>query len=77
MFKNLLTGQILEVSLGSKVSIRNIDPYFFYNFLETTKKFKHLIEHFDDPFKDTLTLFEELERQKLLIHISGVQYRKL
>lgn len=77
MFENLTTGQVLEVSLGDKDSVRNLDPYFFYNFLKTTEKFKHLIKYFDNPFKDTLDLFEELEQQKILTHIYGVQYRKI
>ena len=57
MFKNLTTGQILEVSLGDKESIVNLDPYFFYNFLETTANLKHLTKYFKNPFSDTLNFF--------------------
>jgi len=77
MFENLTTGQILEVSLGDKESVGNLDPYFFYNFLKTTANLKHLTKYFDNPFEDTLDLFEELQRQKILIHINGVQFRKI
>lgn len=77
MFKNLTTGQILEVSLGSKECIGNLDPYFFYNFLETTKSLKHLTKYFNNPFSDTLNFFEKLEQQKILTNIYDVQFRKL
>jgi len=76
MFKNLITGQVLEVSFADKASIGNLDPYYFYNFLKTTENLKHLTKYFDNPFKDTLEFFEELGQQKILDHISGVQYRK-
>lgn len=75
MFKNLITNQVLEVSLGNKESIGNLDPYFFYNFLQTTDSVKHLIKYFDNPFSDMLNLFEELERQNKMVHIGGVQFR--
>ncbi|RKO68735.1 hypothetical protein D7322_25400 [Sphingobacterium puteale] len=75
MFKNLITNQVLEVSLGDKESIGNLDPYFFYNFLQTTDSVKHLIKYFDNPFSDMLNLFEELERQNKMVHIGGVQFR--
>jgi hypothetical protein len=77
MFENLTTGQILEVSLGDKESVGNLDPYFFYNFLKTTANLQHLTKHFDNPFKDTLDLFEKLQQQKILTHINGVQFKKL
>ena len=76
MFKNLTTGQTLEVSLGDKVSVGNLDPYFFYNFIETTESFRHLIKYFRNPFTDMAVFFEEMERQKKMIHIEGVGYRK-
>lgn len=77
MFENLTTGQILEVSLGDKESVGNLDPYFFYSFLKTTVNLKHLTKYFDHPFNDMLVLFEDLQRQKLLTHINGVQFRKI
>ncbi|MFW2172431.1 DUF6896 domain-containing protein [Acinetobacter guillouiae] len=76
MFENLITGQILEVSLGNKESIGNLDPYFFYNFLKTTFEFNHLTKYFVNPFSSTLDFFEKLERQKILTIDFGV-YRKL
>ena len=76
MFKNLTTGQTLEVSLGDKESIRNLDPYFFYNFIETTDCFRHLVKYFSNPFRDMAIFFEEMERQKKMIHIERVEYRK-
>ena len=76
LFTNLATGQALEVYLGNKESIGNLDPYFFYNFLNTTEKLNHLTKHFKQTFKDMLELFEELERSGRLIHIEGVNFRK-
>lgn len=76
LFKNSTTGQTLEVSLGDKDSIANLDPYFFFDFLRTTEKFKHLTVYFANPFKDTLDFFEELERQKMLTRVYGIQFRK-
>ncbi|UED69448.1 hypothetical protein [Brevibacillus sp. HD3.3A] len=77
MFENLDTGQKLEASLGNKDDIGNIDPYFFYDFLKTTEDFKHLIQYFANPFGDMLNFFEELEKRKILVHIHGVEYRKI
>lgn len=77
MFENLDTGQKLEVSLGNKDDIGNIDPYFFYDFLKTTEDFKHLIQYFANPFGDMLNFFEALEKRKILVHIHGVEYRKI
>lgn len=75
-FKNLTTGQILEVSLGDKESIANLDPYFFYDFLETTDTLKHLTKHFKNPFNDTLNFFEKLTKEQKMINIYGVNFRK-
>jgi hypothetical protein len=77
MFENLITGQILEVSLGSKEDVGNLDPYFFYNFLETTDDFKHLTNFFSNPFTDTFNFFEKLEREQKLTNVYGVNFRKL
>lgn len=76
MFKNLTTGQILEVSLGDKESIANLDPYFFYNFLETTDDFKHLTKYFKNPFNDTLNFFEKLVKEQKMINVYDVNFRK-
>lgn len=77
MFENVETGQVLEVSLGRVDDIGNLDPYFFYNFLQSTKNLKHLIQYFEDPFGDMLNVFEGLEKQRKLVHIHGVVYRKI
>ncbi|EPY06214.1 hypothetical protein PAALTS15_15881 [Paenibacillus alvei TS-15] len=77
MFENVETGQVLEVSLGRVDDIGNLDPYFFYNFLKSTKNLKHLASYFEDPFGEMLNLFEGLEQQKKLVHIHGVVYRKI
>lgn len=77
LFRNLITGQTLEVSLGNKESIANLDPYFFYNFLETTENFRHLTKYFKNPFNDTLNLFKKLEKKQKMVNIYGVNFRKL
>lgn len=77
LFENTITGQTIEVSLGYKDHITNMDPYFFYNFLKTTTHLAHLIEHFKNPFKDMLNLFEHFEEEKLLEHIHTIEYRKI
>lgn len=77
MFENAETGQTLEVSLGSKNDVGNMDPYFFYNFLKSTAIYEHLIVYFENPFGDMLDLFERLATQNVLIHVHGVEYRKL
>lgn len=76
MFKNLTTGQILEVSLIDKESIANLDPYFFYKFIETTDHLKHLTKYFKNPFSDTLYFFEKLEKEQRMINVYGINYRK-
>ncbi len=76
LFENIDTGQRLEVSLVDKSSVDNLDPYFFYNFLETTESLKHLTKYLGHPFNGTFELFKDLERQKILTHISGAEFRK-
>ncbi len=76
LFKNTITGQTLEVSLGDEESIGILDPAFFYSFVETTREFKHLREYLGHPFSGTLTVFTELERQGVLEKISIAQFRK-
>jgi len=77
LFKNLTTGQTIEVSLGNEESIANLDPYFFYNFLETTENFRHLTRYFKNPFNDTLNLFKKLEKKQKMVNIYGVNFRKI
>lgn len=45
--------------------------------MKSTEKFKHLIEYFENPFGEMLNFFEVLEKRKMLIHIHGVEYRKI
>ncbi|MBK9981090.1 MAG: hypothetical protein IPP15_01465 [Saprospiraceae bacterium] len=75
-FANEKTGQTLEVSLGSTDDIGNLDPYFFYEFLNTTDRYRHLTVYFKKPFQDMITFFEELEREKILKYARGVEYKK-
>ncbi|MBF7092484.1 hypothetical protein IUY40_13170 [Flavobacterium sp. ALJ2] len=77
MFENTITRQTLEVSLGHKEHIANLDPYFFYNFIKTTNHLTHLTKYSESPFKDMLDLFEDLEQKKLLKHIDRIEYRKI
>ncbi|MGI9652081.1 DUF6896 domain-containing protein [Chryseobacterium sp. RLHN22] len=77
LFRNLITGQTLEVSLGNEESIANLDPYFFYNFLETTENFRHLTKYFKNPFNDTLNLFKKLEKKQKMVNIYDVNFRKI
>ena len=76
-FENLLTGQILEVSLIGKEDVTNLDPYFFNEFLRTTEDLKYLAQNFKNGFKDTLDFFQELERRGKMVWIFGVEYRKV
>ncbi|OMF12057.1 hypothetical protein BK131_18785 [Paenibacillus amylolyticus] len=77
MFQNTETGQTLEVSLGSPEDVGNMDPYFFYNFIKTTPEIAYLTAYFENPFKDMLDFFERLQAQHVLIHVHGVEYRKV
>jgi hypothetical protein len=76
LFQNTVTGQELEVSLGTEASLGNLDPYFFYQFLNSTESLRHLAAHFPRPFADMLAFFEELVRQRLLVHLHGVEFRR-
>ncbi len=77
MFKHVATGQTLEVSLGDKESIADLDPYFFYHFLKTTEQFRYLANYFKNPFSDTLSFFEKLAKEQKMINVYGVNFRKL
>lgn len=76
-FRNMKTGQTFEVTLGDKESIANLDPYFFYEFLETTATLKHLTQYFEHPFRDILIFFEKLTREQKMTRIDGVNFRKV
>ncbi|WP_145150065.1 DUF6896 domain-containing protein [Paenibacillus xylanexedens] len=77
IFQNTETGQTLEVSLSSPEDVGNMDPYFFYNFIKTTPELAYLTAYFENPFKDMLDFFERLQAQHVLIHVHGVEYRKV
>ena len=77
LFRNLVTRQELEVSISNKEFIENLDPYFFFNFLQTTGHLRYLTKYFQNPFSDILSLFEELAKQKLMKHIYMTEYRKI
>lgn len=74
-FKNALTGQTIEISIINKESIGNMDPYFFFEFLDTTENLRHLTAYFEKPFQDMLSFFEELEQEGVLTRIRGVEYK--
>lgn len=77
LFRNLKTKQELEVYLGNKESVSNLDPIFFFNFLKTTKKWKHLIVHFENPFADVLNFFEEMVLIQKMENVGGLNFRKI
>lgn len=77
LFDHIVTGQSLEVSLGNKENITNLDPYFFYLFLKTTPDFQHLTEYFKNPFSDMITFFEILEEENIVINVYGNEFRKV
>ncbi|PWB22985.1 DUF6896 domain-containing protein [Flavobacterium sp. HTF] len=77
LFDHIVTGQSLEVSLGNKENITNLDPYFFYLFLKTTPGLQHLTEYFKNPFSDMLTFFEILEEENIVINVYGNEFRKV
>ncbi|WP_394355270.1 DUF6896 domain-containing protein [Hymenobacter montanus] len=76
LFRNAITGQSVEVSLGNKESIGNLDPYFFHHFLQTTNDLSYLVRYFENSFSDVLNFFEAMERQKKMVQVAGV-YRKV
>lgn len=76
-FRNLKTKQELEVYLGNRESVSNLDPIFFFNFLKTTKKWKHLIVHFENPFADVLNFFEEMVLIQKMENVGGLNFRKI
>lgn len=76
LFQHTVTGQKLEVSLGTEASLGNLDPYFFHQFLHSTASLRYLAAHFPRPFTDMLAFFEELVRQQELVHLHGVEFRR-
>jgi hypothetical protein len=76
LFQNTITGQTLEVSLGTEASITNLDPYFCHQFLRSTEPLRHLAAHFPCPFADMLVFFEELAQQRVLVQLHGVAFRR-
>ncbi|UZR98877.1 DUF6896 domain-containing protein [Chondrinema litorale] len=77
LFDNIFSGQKIEVSLGRDHFIENLDPYFFYQFLNSTDELKHLSKHFENPFSDMLDFFIKLEEENIMLHSYGNEYRKI
>jgi hypothetical protein len=77
-FLNKATGQKIEVSLGTDKCIENLDPYFFYMFLRSSEKHKHLAEYFEEnPFNDMINLFEQLTKEGKMKHVYRNEFRKI
>lgn len=76
-FINTKNNQELEVHLGDIENTANLDPQFFYNFLKTTGKFKHLTKFFENPFQDMLAYFDRQVAEGKMIHVGGVNFRKI
>lgn len=76
-FRNLNTKQELEVYLGNRESVSNLDPIFFFNFLKTTEKWKYLVQNFKNPFADVLNFFEELVLIQKMENVGGLNFRKI
>ena len=76
LFTNIKTHQKIEVALGQHEHIKNIDPYFFYDFLKTTKPYCHLTKLFSQPFQDVLSFFELMTEEGKMEHVYGVNFRK-
>lgn len=76
-FKNMITDQTLEVALGNESDIGNLDPFFFYQFLDTTENIHHLSKYLGHPFHGTYSIFKYLEQHGMLIRISPTGFRKV
>ncbi|UPK42749.1 hypothetical protein [Paenibacillus pabuli] len=70
--QELINKLISETSQTEKEKI--IDGAYF---LKSTANLEHLISYFENPFGDMLDFFERLAAQNVLIHVRGVEYRKL
>lgn len=76
-FQNLKTKQQLEVYLGNRESVSNLDPIFFFNFLKTTEKWEYLVQYFENPFADMLNFFEEMVQIHKMENVGGLNFRKI
>jgi len=77
-FINIITGQEIVVSLGENKWIENIDPYFFYNFLKTSREYKHLTKYFEEnSYAKMCDLFEKLEKEGKIQHLDRNEWRKI
>jgi hypothetical protein len=70
-FRNVRTGQIVEVCLGFRDEFGVLDPYFFFQFVSTTPALEKVAQLFTDGFHDTLRALEILERHGYLGRISS------
>ena len=76
-FRNNITGQEIVVSLGKNKWIENLDPYFFYKFLETSDKYNYLAKYFkENPYNKMCDLFEKLEKEGKMQHLDRNEWRK-
>jgi len=70
-FRNVRTGQIVEVCLGFRDEFGVLDPYFFFQFVSTTPGLEKVAQLFTDGFHDTLRALEILEQHGHLRRISS------
>jgi hypothetical protein len=70
-FRNMRTGQIVQVCLGFQDEFGVLDPYFFFQFVSTTPALEKVARLFTDGFHDTLRTLEILERHGYLGRISS------
>lgn len=77
LFVNIESGQKIEVFLGNPEMLASLDPYFFYSFLESTKKFESLSQAFKErPFKKMCDFFDQMVAEKIMTNTNGIAYRK-
>lgn len=70
-FRNMPTGQILEICLGFQNEFGVLDPYFFFQFISTTPGLEKVAKLFNDGFHDTRRALEILEQHGYLRRISS------
>ena len=59
-FEHEQTGQIVEAPIGEVRELREVDPYFFGLFVETTRGLEVVAELIADPFHDTARILDVL-----------------
>jgi hypothetical protein len=77
-FWNIKTGQKIVVSLGENKWIENVDPYFFYKYLETSDKYKGIAKYFEEnPYVKMCDIFEKLEKEGKMQHLDRNEWKKV